>query len=168
MFSLRTRLAALAGAAALAAAIGLPASPAEAQSNCDFSLGQACYLQNVVGFYAAGDTHGETVGADSGNGTRYVYRAYEASGGVTNGYITNTADTLCWNLDTSTNEIGLDSCPAGDSNEMFAMVPCADGSWCINSLDYGGNYKLYADVNGNPLQLVTGKGINDYDTWYAI
>jgi hypothetical protein len=166
MFSLRTRLAVLAGAAALAAAIVVPASPAEAQSNCNFSEGQACYLQNVEGFYAAGDTHGKTVGTDNINGTRYVYRAYEASGGLTYGYITNTADTLCWNLDTSLNEIGMDSCPAGDPNEMFAMVPCADGSWCINSLDDGGNYKLYGNVNDMPLFFFPA--VNKYSEWDAL
>jgi hypothetical protein len=169
MFSRRARLAALAGAAALAAAIALPASPAEAQSNCAFSTaGTPCYLQNLAEYYAAGDTHGEPVYADEQNGTRYVFEPYEVSGGETYGEIETTNGALCWNLAPPSLNVGLDSCPPGDTNELFAMVPCTNGSWCINSLDYGGNYKLYADVNGNPLQLVTGKGINDYDTWYAL
>jgi hypothetical protein len=170
MFSRRTRLAALAGAAALAAAIALPASPAEAQSDCAFSTaGTPCYLQNLAELYAAGDTHGDTVNADEQNGTRYVFEPFEVSGGETYGYIENTNGALCWNTDYPTdNEIGLDSCQSADANELYAMVPCPNGSWCINNLNWGGNYKLWVESNGDPLELATGKGINDYDTWHAL
>jgi hypothetical protein len=36
---------------------------------------------------------------------------------------------------------------------MFAMVPCVSGSWCINTLEVAGNYKLFGNVNGVPLHI---------------
>jgi hypothetical protein len=170
MFSLRTQLAALAGAAALAAAIALPASPAEAQSDCAFSkAGTPCHLENLAGLYAAGDTHGHTVNADEQNGTRYIFEPVEHSGGETYGTIDTTNGALCWNTDyPHDNQIGLDSCHTTDKNELYAMVPCPNGSWCINNLNYGGNAKVWVKNNGNPLELVaTGTGVSDYNAWYA-
>jgi hypothetical protein len=150
MFSRRTRLVALAGAAALAAAIALPASPAEAQGNCAFSTrGTPCYLENWSDLFAAGDTHGGYVTADGDlNGTRYIFEPFG-----TYGYIETTNGGLCWNIDPPSIYVGLDSCQLGDDNELYAMVPCPGGSWCIYSYDYGGNYKLYGYANGDPLEF---------------
>jgi hypothetical protein len=175
MFSRRARLAALAGAAALAAAIALPASPAEAQSDCSFTVvGTPCYLQNVGGLWAAGDTHGDTVNADAENGSRYIYVPYETVGGRTYGYISTTNGALCWNFITGPDEIYLDSCPAGDPNEMFNLVPCPNGSWCISSLDWGPGPILWAEYNGDALGFV-GPGTAGipsapykYDEWDAL
>jgi hypothetical protein len=138
------------------------------QSDCLFGEGYVdCYLENRDLLWAAGDTHGGYVYADDQNGTRYYFTPYETSGGETYGYISNTSFTLCWNLNPAvSNLVGLDSCPIPDNNEMFAMVPCADGSWCINSLDYGGNYKLFADENG--LALAVAPGVNDASEWDAL
>jgi hypothetical protein len=174
MFSRRTRLAALAGAAALAAAIALPASPAEAQSNCSFGAGYVdCYLQNQAGYFAAGDTHNKSVDTDTdaSTATRYYFSPFETSGGETYGFISNTSipPTLCWNFNTSLNQIGMDHCyfNGSDGNELFAMVPCHNGSWCINSYDWGGNYKLGGYPNDTPLYFENiGLGLPAY--WDAL
>jgi hypothetical protein len=172
MFSLRTRLAALAGAAALAAAIALPASPAEAQSDCSFGAGGvACYLQNAAGFWAAGDTHGGSVSADPKNGSRYVFHPVESINGLTYGGISNTNGALCWNTDyPGSNYIVLDSCQFQnkDYNEYFAMVPCGVGAWCINNLNWGDNAKVYAGVSGVALQLGGITGLGPGNEWNAL
>jgi hypothetical protein len=172
MFSRRTRLAALAGAVALAAAITLPASPAAAQSDCAFGTGGvACYLQNVAGFWAAGDTHGEPVYADPTNGSQYVFHPFETINSLTYGGISNTNGALCWNTDyPDNNEIGLDSCQYknNDANEEFAMVPCGTGAWCINNLNWGDNAKVYAEADGVTLTLASGIGLGPGNEWDAL
>ncbi len=162
MFLLRTRLGMIAGAAALAAAIVLPASTAAAapaqrdapaQSACLFSEGYYCYLQNGLGYYIAGDTHGDTIGTDSVNGTRYLYTAIETVNGLTYGEISNTAGTLCWNY--ASGFVYMDSCN-GDNNELYAMVPCSGGSWCISSYDIGPLYLLNGGYASSPLYFEGG------------
>jgi hypothetical protein len=174
MFSLRTRLAALAGAAALVAAIAVPGSAAaaaernaraQAGSNCLFSEGAYCYLESRSGFYAAGDTHGDTVGTESGNGSRYLYTPIVTSGGLTYGEISNTAGTLCWNL-AAMGYVYMDSCNA-DDNELYAMVPCANGSWCISNFDDGSLFLLWGQYNDTPLYF-QGGGPNADSEWEAL
>jgi hypothetical protein len=138
-----------------------PNTTEQSGSNCLFGEGGVpCYLKNQEGLYAAGDTHGQLVGTDASNGTRYVFTPVGTAGGETYGYISNLAYTLCWNVNPNANpqlyEIGLDSCPVPDYNELFAMVPCSGGSWCINSYDYGGSAKLWGYPNDSPLYFETG------------
>jgi hypothetical protein len=172
LFLLRTRIVAIAAAAALAAVTALQVSPAEAQSDCAFSkAGTLCGLENGYGFWAAGDTHGEDVYADPTNGTRYAFHPYETVGGETYGGISNGNGALCWNTDYPDNpDIGLDSCQyaKGDANELFAMVPCGDGAWCMNNLNWGPDSKVFGYPADSDLMLLSGVGLNGADEWDAV
>jgi hypothetical protein len=137
---------------------------AQSGSDCNFSDGYVdCYLQNQVGgvgygYWAAGDTHGEYVGTDTRNGTQYVFVPADpsviGSNGETYGHIETTNGALCWNTDNpSSIYVGLESCQGEDYNEMFAMVPCPTGSWCINSYDWGPDYKLGGYPDDTPLEF---------------
>lgn len=139
------------------AVTGGPNAPAVG-SNCLFSTaGTPCYLRNRDGFYTAGDTHGDTVNTDSANGSRYIYQPYLTDDGYTYGSISTTNGALCWNFITSLDNVYLDSCQTGDANELFAMVPCPDGSWCISNFDWGPGYRLYGAADDTPISFVSYK-----------
>ncbi len=149
---------------ALIAGLALTAGPASAAANPCTS---GCFLQNLYtsssgsGLYIYGTGHNQDLRSSFDNGDGFLFTFKSGNWGIIQDE--NPASGAvgeCWN--TNGTAIGLDSCPAGDTNEYFQFVQ--DGNYWLIESDRTGQY-IAADRNGNPIYFTTG--VNDTSLWAA-
>jgi hypothetical protein len=154
---------------ALLAGSVLTASPASATTYgppeaC--TVADGCLLTNLYdgGLGIWGDTHGETLQALSGNAEPFLWiDAHENVWGLMKSGVN---PSVCWNTDSASKTIALDSCQPGDTNEWFDFVKSGN-YWLIHSWAHGNTLNVAGD-NGsgtNASDLYFTSGVNDTSLW---
>jgi hypothetical protein len=111
-----------------------------------------------------GDTHGETLQALSGNAEGFKW--INEDGDIWGLMQSTVNPSVCWNTDSASGTIGLDSCQSSDTNEWFDFVQ-SGSYWLIHNWAHGNTLNVAGD-NGSgssASDLYFTSGVNDTSLW---